>query len=379
MRIVIAGGGTAGHVYPALATAHALRTSHGADVEFLGTRTGVESRLVPAAGYVFRAVSAKPLPRKLSPGAVAAPFDLVRAMRECRPLVAAADAVLGMGGYVSGPVVAAALRARLPVVLHEQNAVPGLANRLFARRAATVALSFESTAGRLASTSRTVVTGNPVREAIATITSHRDELRAEAMEFLGLSNTRRTVVIFGGSQGAQHINTAAVAACRLLRSRGDLQIVLLSGPAHAGIVASSLGDLNLGADELSVSARDFLDRMELAYAAADVVVSRAGATSIAETTCAGLPALLIPYPHATANHQQANARVLERAGAATIVEDGSLTASVLADALTALIDDEPGRLRMAAAALEWSKPHAAEALAGVVLAAAADRMQRSES
>ncbi|HEX5951369.1 MAG TPA: glycosyltransferase, partial [Actinomycetota bacterium] len=173
MRVLVAGGGTAGHVSPALALALRLRDGHGAEVRFAGTRSGQEARLIPEAGFPFDAVDARPLRRDLSLETLAAPVATVRAISACRPLVERADVVVGMGGYVSVPVGLAAVRARRPLVIHEQNAVPGLANRLLAWRAHTVALAFVEAAARLPRRARTVLTGTPVRPAFLAAVAER--------------------------------------------------------------------------------------------------------------------------------------------------------------------------------------------------------------
>lgn len=276
MRVVIAGGGTAGHVFPALAVARRLADA-GHDVLFAGTRSGQESRLVPAAGFRFAEVEASPMVRRLSPRALAAPVVAVRSIRRCAGLVEPADAVLGMGGYVSVPVALAAVRTRRPLVLHEQNAVPGLANRVLARAARTVALSFAEATRSLPRRTRTIVTGNPVREEIAAVPEDRERLAKEAVAELGLDAARRTVVVFGGSQGALHVNRSLVDATRRL-GRRDVQILLLSGPAHGDAVRASLA----GSSAVPVTVIDYLERMELAFAVADLVVARAGATTVAE-------------------------------------------------------------------------------------------------
>jgi UDP-N-acetylglucosamine--N-acetylmuramyl-(pentapeptide) pyrophosphoryl-undecaprenol N-acetylglucosamine transferase len=365
MRVVIAGGGTAGHVFPALALARRLAHPHGIEVTFAGTGAGIEARLVPAAGLPFTIVEAKPLVRSLSPGALAAPLALLRSVGACRPLVVGADVVVGMGGYVSGPVVLAALRARRPVVLHEQNAVPGLANRLFSRRARATALSFAEAAGRLPRRARTVVTGNPVRDEVLRVNEDRDALRKEAVAELDLDPDRRTVLVFGGSQGALHVDRAAVGACRLLAGRDDLQLVLLTGRPHLREVQRSLP----AGTPLQIRAIGFLDRMELAYAVADLVVARAGATSIAEITACGLPSLLIPYPHATGRHQEANARAVQRAGGASLLLDDRLTDASLAERVVNLVDHRERLQAMAERSRAWGRPDAAEALAAVVFEA----------
>ena len=308
MRILVAGGGTAGHVFPGLALGRVL-ARRGHEVSFMGTKEGPEARLVPAAGFHLQEVRALPFVRRVSLSALRAPFAALASVRRSRSHVAGADVVVGMGGYVSVSAVMAGWRERVPTVLHEQNAVPGLANRALSRVARAVALSFAEAARFFPG--RTEVTGNPVREQILKVGEERDMLAKEAIRELELDEQRRTVVVFGGSQGALRIDRAAVGACRLLRDRTDLQILLITGSAHLEQVRAGLPKDGGG---LLVRAAGFLERMELAYAVADLVVSRAGASSIAEISACGLPALLIPYPHATNRHQEANARALQRAG-----------------------------------------------------------------
>jgi UDP-N-acetylglucosamine--N-acetylmuramyl-(pentapeptide) pyrophosphoryl-undecaprenol N-acetylglucosamine transferase len=365
VRVVIAGGGTAGHVTPALALGRALVDEHGADVRFLGTATGPEALLVPAAGFAFTAVEAKPFVRRPSLASLSAPVAAVRSIAACASLVRAADVVVGVGGYASVPAVLAAWRAKRPSVLHEQNAVPGLANRLLARRAGVVCVSFAESAALLPKRTPTVVTGNPVRREILAVPAGREALASLAFGELDLDPSRRTVLIFGGSQGALRIDQVAVGAMELLRDRSDLQLLVLTGPTHLAEVAAAAR----GMPALLVRAIPFLQRMDLAYAAADVVVARAGATTIAEVTVCGLASILIPYPHATANHQEANARAVERAGASTMVLDRVLRPELLVRRMTALLDDEPRLARMRRCASAWSRPDAAESLAEQVVGA----------
>ncbi len=365
MRIVIAGGGTAGHVFPALALADRLR-SVGVEVSFIGTRAGQEARLVPEAGYAFHAVAAEQLPRKASPAAVRASFKALGSIGACVPVVRAADVVVGMGGYVSVPAVLAARLAGRPVVLHEQNAIPGLANRLGARWARSVALSFADAAARLPR-ARTVVTGNPVRASILEVPARRDALEKEAWSELDLDPERTTVVVFGGSQGALHVDRTLAGAVPWLRDRADLQLLVLTGPAHVDVVATSAREPMA----LRIRVLPFLERMELALATADLAVARAGATSIAELMICGVPSVLVPYPHATENHQEANAREVERAGAAVVVLNDALTPGVMRDRILELVEGADRRQAMARAASAWAKPDAAERLAAVVMEAAA--------
>jgi UDP-N-acetylglucosamine--N-acetylmuramyl-(pentapeptide) pyrophosphoryl-undecaprenol N-acetylglucosamine transferase len=364
MKVLVAGGGTAGHVFPALALAAELR-SDGHEVRFAGTAAGQENLLVREAGFPFVAVEARPLERKVSVRAVTAPFAAMRSVKTCRPLVEAADVVVGMGGYVSVPVALAALRSRRPLVLHEQNAVPGLANRTFARPARTVALAFAEARRALPRRTHTLVTGNPVRPQILAVPAERDRLAKEAFEELDLETGRRTVVVFGGSQGALHINRAVAAALPTM-DPADLQMLLLTGPAHVDAVRSSLPDAGP-----PVRVVGFLERMELAYAVADVVIARAGAMTIAEVTVCGLPSVLIPYPYATGRHQEANARALQRAGGATMVLDDELDGGILTERIAWLLGDDERRREMAERASAWSRPNAARALADAVTEAGA--------
>jgi UDP-N-acetylglucosamine--N-acetylmuramyl-(pentapeptide) pyrophosphoryl-undecaprenol N-acetylglucosamine transferase len=366
--VVIAGGGTAGHVFPGLALGRALR-ERGVDVRFVGTERGLEARLVPAAGFGFDVVEAAPLVRRLSMSTLRAPVIALRAARRCRSLLMGADVVVGMGGYVSVPAVWAGARRHLPVVLHEQNAVPGLANRILSRVARRVGVSFPEAVARFPRSvrSKITVTGNPVRDEILRVREDRDTLAKEARSEFGLDEGRRTVMVFGGSQGALRLDQTAVAACRLLQHRADLQVVLITGPDHLAATRRTLPQ----DAPLVVRAFGYLERMDLAYAAADLVVCRAGATTIAEITACGLPAVLVPYPFATKHHQETNARALVRAGAAELVLENELDGATLARRLEGLLDD-PRRLEaMRGAALAFGWPDAAARLADVVAEAMA--------
>jgi UDP-N-acetylglucosamine--N-acetylmuramyl-(pentapeptide) pyrophosphoryl-undecaprenol N-acetylglucosamine transferase len=362
VRIVIAGGGTAGHVFPAIALADALRRSHGADVSFIGSAAGQEATLVPAAGYALGTVEAAQLVRRVSPRTVVAPLVALRSARACAPLVDGADVIVGMGGYVSVPAVLAALRARIPVVLHEANAVPGLTTRFFARMAREVAVTFEDAVRRLSTRRPVVVTGNPVRDLIRRVPERRDALRAEASDALGLESSRGTVVVLGGSQGALHLDRAIADAIAVpaLGDRDDLQMMVLTGPAHVREVAAA------PSTGVRVRSFPFVERMDLVCAAADVAVSRAGAGHIAELTVCGIPTILVPYPHATGHHQEANAREVVRWGAAELLLDRDLSGEALARRVVDLIDDTGRTRSMADRARVWARPDAAERLADLV-------------
>jgi UDP-N-acetylglucosamine--N-acetylmuramyl-(pentapeptide) pyrophosphoryl-undecaprenol N-acetylglucosamine transferase len=370
MKVVISGGGTAGHVTPGLALGHEL-AGRGHDVSFVGTDRGVEVRMIPAAGFELHVLASRPFVRRISVQAARAPLAAASAIRACRPLVSGAGVIVGMGGYASAPAVVAARRERIPVVLHEQNAIPGLANRTLSRVAAAVALSFPQAARRFPHRVRTVLTGNPVRDAILQVRrpEERGALATEGMRAFGLERGRRTIVVFGGSLGALHVNRATIAACRLLAGRGDLQVLLITGPGNLETIRRGW-PADAPPSGPVVRMEGFVDRMELAYAVADLVVARAGASSVAEISALGIPSILIPYPFAVAGEQEANGRALERADGAVVLLDGDLTGESLARTLVGLVDD-PGRLAsMAAGAASFGRPDAARALADLVEGAA---------
>jgi UDP-N-acetylglucosamine--N-acetylmuramyl-(pentapeptide) pyrophosphoryl-undecaprenol N-acetylglucosamine transferase len=362
-HVIVAGGGTAGHVFPGLALARVLG-ERGLDVSFIGTEQGLEAKVIPAAGYRFHAIDARQFVRQISVAALRAPVVAIRSVRQCRELVRGAGALVGMGGYASVSSVLAARRERVPIVLHEQNAVPGLANRALSRLSHATAVSFRESHRLFPHRVRTVHTGNPVREEIIRVSEEREALAKEARADLDLEDGRRTVVIFGGSQGALHINRAAIGACRLLAGRSDLQVVLITGPAHLDAVRRDWRD---EAGGIVVRVVGYLDLMELAYACADLVVSRSGATTVAELAACGLPSLLIPYPYATGRHQEANARSLQRAGGAAVLLDDQLTATSLATRVEALLDHEERLTAMAERAKAFGRPDAAARLADLVV------------
>lgn len=365
MRIVIGTGGTAGHIFPALATGERLRDGHGAEVVFVGTGTGQEATIVPAAGFPLELIEAVPFHRGLSLRTIRAPFSALRAATKARRFVRGADAVLGMGGYVSVPVTLATRREHVPLIVHEQNAVMGLANRLSARWAHAVGLSFREGGSHLPRRSRAVLVGNPVREAIVRAASQREGMAQMARQELALEEGRTTILVFGGSQGALRLNRAAAELFELFGDRDDLQILLATGRRNLGEIRKRIPS----SGRLVVRVVPFLERIELAYAIADLAISRAGATTVAELAVSGVPAILVPYPYATGNHQEANARALERAGGAAVLLDEQTNGRTLAALIQKLLQSE--RLpSMARASRAFGRPDAADALAGLVASVA---------
>lgn len=353
MRVVIACGGTGGHIYPGLAVAAALRARDPrTDILFIGG-AGLEARLVPQAGWPFRAVAARPFPRALSLRALQAVAALARGTVQALRLLRAAPphVVVAMGGYASAPVGTAALLARIPLVLQEQNLFPGAANRVLARWAARIAIPHEAV--RPALPRRSVVTGVPIRAQAVGGDRRRGRVR------FGLDPERFTVLVLGGSQGARSLNAAVPAAAAALADPAAVQILHQAGRGQADEVAARAATIHAP----RYVAVGYIEDIADAYAAADLVVCRAGAGTLAEVTANGRPCIAVPYPHATAGHQDANARLLARHGAAVVIPDPDLSGQRLAAAIDALRVD-PGRLQaMAAASAQMGRPRAAAQVA----------------
>jgi UDP-N-acetylglucosamine--N-acetylmuramyl-(pentapeptide) pyrophosphoryl-undecaprenol N-acetylglucosamine transferase len=353
----MSGGGTAGHVYPALAVASHFSDAHD-EVSFVGTPGGLEARLVPEAGISFRGLDAAGFDRgrpwtliTSSVRLAISTFTASRWLASVRP-----DVVVGFGGYVSIPVgVAAALRG-IPLVLHEQNSVPGMANKFLSRWAVRVGVTYEESARWFRHPQRVELTGNPVRPAVLGAN------RSAAREVLGVAEDRVVLLAFGGSQGARHLNSALVGIRDQLLALPNVEVFHVAGPRDAQRMRDAVnvagGD---GGGRWRVI--DYMDDMGSALAASDLVLARAGATSIAEITALGLPAVLVPYPYATDDHQTKNASAMVEHGAAERIADSELDGERLGDVLAELLGDPARRASMAAASKALGRPEAADHVA----------------
>ena len=352
MKIMIAGGGTGGHVYPGIAVAEELmRLRPRSEVVFVGGRRGLEAQAVPESGFKIRFILTRGFPRRAWwrwPGALLANvvglFQALWVVADEQP-----DAVLGTGGYVSGPVAAAAWMLGRPLLLQEQNSIPGLANRWLARVADEVHLSFTEARAYFSRKDNLKVTGNPVRAHIL------GGDRGQALKTFDLAEGKPTIFIFGGSRGAHRINEAAIDAMRRLKGRVDIQFILQTGRDDLEWAKTIVG-----AEQLPARVLPFLRDIHLAYAVADLVVCRSGAMTLAEIAACGTPAILVPYPHAAHNHQEVNAQNLVERGAATLVLDRELTGERLAKEIAHLVADRQTLRRMSANARTFARLDAAE-------------------
>lgn len=271
------------------------------------------------------------------------------------------DVIVATGSYVSAPVLLAATLTRKTFLLHEQNSWPGLTNRLFSFFASAIAVSFPDSVRKFPSWKKRAVTGNPVRLELL------ENSRKKALEFFNLKSGVKTILIFGGSQGSQSINEALTQSYQLFDQFREVQIIHLTGPVHFEKVKSEIGDLKKGEGKVVYRPYAFLEEIGQAYAAADLVVCRSGATTISEITALGLPAILIPYPYATANHQEKNARSLEKVGAARVILDKDLNGQVLFDEVVKLIYNPAALERMSERSRSFGRPEAAKKIINLIL------------
>ncbi|QES53507.1 UDP-N-acetylglucosamine--N-acetylmuramyl-(pentapeptide) pyrophosphoryl-undecaprenol N-acetylglucosamine transferase [Streptomyces venezuelae] len=371
LSVVIGAGGTGGHIYPGLALAEALRAAvPGAVVSFVGTERGLETELIPRAGYRLHTVDMIPFDPALGAKRYLLPAALLRSAHQARSVIRAqgAHVVVGMGGYPSAPAVLGARLAGLPAVIHESNAVPGRANQFAARLTQHVAVAFDRSRGHLAGGDRALTTGMPISAALAGLAElpgpDRTRLRAGARRALGVPAGRRLVVFNGGSLGAVRLTRAAAGLADLWQYRDDVQLLVKTGP---DALPDAVAELASSGGERIARAVPYLDRMDLVYAAADLVVCRAGSATVAELAATGVPSVLVPYPYAPGDHQTHNARVLSDAGAGLLLPDAETTAERLAGLIGPLLAD-PARLSaMAGAADPGPHARAAELLAAEVL------------
>ncbi len=354
MRVVIAGGGTGGHLFPGLAVARALkaRVPH-AVVSFAGTAIGIEARVIPSTEFELDVIRSGGLkgksPAALTRGLALLPLsglDAWRLLSRRRP-----DVVIGVGGYSSGPVVGMAIARRIPALLMEQNALPGITNRLLAPFVQAAAVTYAESIEHFGK--KGFVSGNPIREEFLNV----DDSAIDAAQV--------RVLIVGGSQGAHAINVAVAEAAARLAGGGDAQAVSLvcqTGPRDFDMVGQAF-------QRSGVRGRveRFIDAMDREVSAAGLIVSRAGATTLAEITAAGRPSILIPLPTAADDHQRKNAEALRAAGAADVIDQRDLTGDVLAASILSLAADREKRKRMSVAARRLARPDAAERIVDAVV------------
>jgi UDP-N-acetylglucosamine--N-acetylmuramyl-(pentapeptide) pyrophosphoryl-undecaprenol N-acetylglucosamine transferase len=357
MKVIFAGGGTGGHIFPAIAIADELRRLR-SDVEiiFVGAKGRIESKVVPQSGYRFESIWISGFERSFSLKNFIFPLKLFISLIQSFILIRrySPDVVVGTGGYVSGPVVFVASLLGIPTLIQEQNSYPGLTTRLLASMVNEIHISFEVTRKYLKRRDNVFLSGNPVRGDL------KHYPKDEARRFFGLDENRKTLLILGGSLGASSINRAVLSMAYEIVMR-DVQMIWQTGEFDFGRIRSEVDRLSY-----MIKVFKFIDRMDYAYSACDLAVCRAGATTVFEIARFGVPAIFVPYPYATADHQYENARVLFEAGASEIIRDSELGVKLKSKILE-LISDDKKLEEMRTRVKNFSRPGAAIAIAEAII------------
>lgn len=352
MKVILTGGGTGGHIYPALALARYMKKKH-PDIEilYIGSSRGLEADIVKKEGIPFRAIEIAGFKRKLSFSNLKTIYLFLKAVRQIKKWIRSfqPDAVIGTGGYVAGPVVYAATRLKVPTFIHEQNVIPGLTNSFLARFVDRVCVSFSGSA-QYFPREKVVMTGNPR----ATEVVEADGKMGRAS--LNIPEDKRIVLIVGGSRGAEAINEAFLSILPKLDQLTAHHFIYVTGEKHYDFVMSQWQEMDRPAN---VTIRPFLYNMPEVLAATDLIVNRAGASFLAEMTALGIPSILIPSPYVTNNHQEKNARWMEEQGASVMILERDLTGSLLFEQMKRILQDDDLWNRMKKASVKLGQPESA--------------------
>lgn len=362
MKIIVSGGGTGGHIYPALTLIDAVKNKL-PDAEFLyvGTKQGLESDIVPKAGINFTALSLEGgFERHFALENIKRAADAILSVKRARAIIKdfQPNVVVGTGGYVCGPILLAAALMKIPTLIQEQNAVAGITNKILAKFVNKICVGTEPALKNFPA-DKTVYTGNPIRTEVLTAK------RADGLNEFNFTAEKPVVLISGGSRGARSINNAMIDV--LLNAKDNAQFLHVTGKGEFDSVTQKLKDGGFNFDNPNIKIVPYLYNMPQAMAMADLAIFRAGATGLAELTARGVPAILMPYPYAAENHQEFNAKALVKVGAARMILNKDLNAEILSQNLNELLENPDELKSMAAASLSLGKPQAADDIANLIL------------
>lgn len=357
-RVIISGGGTGGHIYPAIAIANAIKERQpDTEILFVGANGKMEMEKVPKAGYKIIGLDIAGLQRKLTVKNLSFPFKLMKSLRKAKSIVKEfkPDVAIGVGGYASGPLLRQAGKLGVPTLLQEQNSYPGITNKLLARKAMKICVAYDNM-DRFFEKKKIVFTGNPVRKEILNIQGKREK----GLAHFGLEQGKKSLLVIGGSLGARTINNSIKNAAKLLEEN-DIQVLWQTGKYYYEDMKSFVEENKL----TNIKVHDFIYEMDLAYASADLVVSRAGALSISELCLVGKPTILVPSPNVSEDHQTKNAMALVNHNAAELVTDDKAP-EILGDEIVRLIMDETKLIKLSVNIISFGRPNAADAIANEV-------------
>jgi len=342
MRVIIAAAGTAGHINPALAIANKIKKeTPSSEILFLGTERGLENDLVPRAGYELKTIEAYGLSKKISIQSIKNNIKTLKGVNQAKKIVKefSPDIIIGTGGYICGAAILAAKKHNIPTILHESNAFPGKAVKMLSKKVDTILVSFEDAKKRIPDAKNVVLTGTPTKIKDLKLSK---EQKSEVLKQLGLNKDKPVVLIFGGSQGAKAINDAVVELINKKINK-DYQIIWAAGPVQYDIIKKEIKDINRLKD---VKIVPYIYNMEEVMNACDLVIARSGAMTITEISIVGKPAIFIPLPNVSNNHQEYNAKVLANVDAAKIISNNELNAKILNSSIEEIISNEKTMLEM---------------------------------
>ena len=347
MKAIIAAAGTGGHINPALAIANKIKQEEpNSEIIFVGTDRGLENDLIPRAGYDLKRIEAYGFNRKISLDNVKKMYKTFKSIGQAKKIIQdfKPDIMIGTGGYICLPVALAASKLKVPIVLHESNAFPGVAIKMLSKKASAILVGFEDAKKRIKNTENVVVVGNPSKVKEISFTNSQKE---KILKEIGLTDIEKPIVlVFGGSQGAQKINESFINIISK-KVTEKYQIIWATGPNQYEIIKTKLQNLNINIDNIpNVKILPYIYNMEEVMNCVDLVVSRSGAMTITEISIVGKPSIFIPFPYATENHQEYNAKVLEKVGAAKIILDADLDFNILNSTINEIISDKEKMCRM---------------------------------
>lgn len=363
MRVILSGGGTGGHIYPAVSIAKEIKKQHKtAEILFIGTERGLESSIVPKEGFKLIKIKVRGFRRKLSFENITAVaesfiglFSVSRIIRDFKP-----DIVIGTGGYVCGSVLLAASLMNIPTLIHEQNAFPGITNKILSRLVDIIAVNFEEAKKYFPKNDKVIVTGNPIRSSMLSIS------KEEGLKEFGFDRGLPVIFVVGGSRGAKKLNESVMLLAKHCVGKKNFQMLHMTGETQYDDILKKYAGEKIPLDTGYLKVMPYIYNMPHALAASDIVISRCGASTLSEITALGKPSILIPYPYATDNHQEYNARALEKHGAAIVILDRDLNAEILYNEIADMLNKQERISKMAARSKELGRTDAAYSIVKAV-------------
>lgn len=354
MRIIVSGGGTGGHIYPAISIIEELqKRNKDNEILYIGTKAGLESDIVPKLGIEFKSINVKGLPRKINKQSFIAVKELLKGLKQSKNIIKEfkPDVIIGTGGFVSGPVLYQGSKTNAYTVFHEQNSYPGITNRILSRKVDEYFVTFEESIKHFENQDKAIITGNPIRNRFNDI----DEKKEEAYEYFKLDKEKKVVFSFGGSNGAKSINDSMKEFINNIDENSNIQVIHVTGKRFYDDFIKEIGE---NINKKNIRVYSYMDKMQLAYSLTDLIITSSGAITLAEISFLGLPSILIPKSYTTENHQEHNASVYKKAGAADMILEKDLNGDILSEKIYEILNHEEKIESMSKKSLDLATPNA---------------------